>query len=74
MLEILNNFRAIDVVEGMGNFAVSFFIDESEAAHGTIKERIARIESARIRHVKVTRRNKPRGSFAKKGGRKLSNW
>ncbi len=65
MLEILNNFRAVNIVERMGNLAVSFFVSKSETAHGTIKERIARIESARIRHVKVTRRNRPRGSFAK---------
>jgi hypothetical protein len=65
MLEILNNFRAVNIVERMGNLAVSFFVSESEAAHGTIKERIARIERARIRHVKVMRRNRPRGSFAK---------
>jgi hypothetical protein len=65
ILEILNDFRAVNVMEGMRNFAVSFFVDESESAHGTINERIARIERARIRHVKVTRRNKPRGSFAK---------
>jgi hypothetical protein len=62
---MLDNFRTVDIMERIGNFCFSFFVKKSETAHGTIKERIARIDRARIRHVKVTRRNKPRGSFAK---------
>jgi hypothetical protein len=49
----------------MGDLGFSIFIQKSEAAHGTINERMARIDRARIKHVKVTRRNKPRGSSAK---------
>jgi hypothetical protein len=62
---MLGNFRAVDVVERIGNFCFSFFVKESEATHGRISERIARIDRAMIRHAKVTRRNRPRGSFAK---------
>jgi hypothetical protein len=62
---MFGNFRTVDVVERIGDLGFSFFVNESETAHGTIKERMARIDRARIRHVKVTRRSKPRGSFAK---------
>jgi hypothetical protein len=65
ILEILRNVWAIDVVERIGDLGSSVFIQKSEVAHGTISERIARIDRARIRHAKVTRRNNPRGSFAK---------
>jgi len=74
LLEMFNDFRHVNVMERIRNFGFSFFVKKSEATHGRISERIARIDRARIKHVKVTRRNKPRGSFAKKGGRKLNNW
>jgi hypothetical protein len=65
VLEIANNFWTIDIVERIGDLGFSVFIQKSETTHGTINERMARIDRARIRHVKVIRRNKPRGSFAK---------
>jgi hypothetical protein len=65
VLEILHNIWAVDVMKRIGDFSFSVFIQESEATHGTINERIASSDRARIKHVKVMRRNKPSGSFAK---------
>jgi hypothetical protein len=65
VLEIVYNLWAVNVVERIGDFGFSVFIQESEATHGRISERIARIDRAMIKHVKVMRRNNPSGSFAK---------
>jgi hypothetical protein len=65
VLEIVYNLWAIYVVERIGDFGFSVFIQKSEATHGSINERIARIDKAMIRHAKVMRRNNPSGSFAK---------
>ena len=69
---MFGNFRQVDVVKRIGELGFSFFIKESEAAHGRIKLAIKRMVHAMAMAMREMRRNNPRGSFAKKVGRNAS--
>jgi hypothetical protein len=65
LLEMFDNFRAVNIVEGIGNFRFSFFIEKGEFAHGKIQLAIRIMVHAMRTAEMEMRRKRPRGSSAK---------